>query len=193
MSDDIHKKKSTFGSLTVARFKPTKAETNPDPDVVEAYFTFEEALKLHLGLGQLLGKLNSYHRSFKTAKQAAAVLRIYFKKHRLVIAEAKFGTIGTVGSYTPPPSPGRYKGAGVGPSPAYSYAAAVAEVAVDPETGETRVEEIWIAHDIGRAINPVVAIVLGWLVLDEVVTSITVAGAAIIVASVAMVVRLESR
>jgi CO/xanthine dehydrogenase Mo-binding subunit len=34
----------------------------------------------------------------------------------------------------------------------------VAEVAVDPETGETRVEEIWIAHDIGRAINPVVAI-----------------------------------
>ena len=76
----------------------------------------------------------------------------------VVIAEAKFGTIGTVGSYTPPPSPGRYKGAGVGPSPAYSYAAAVAEVAVDPETGETRVDEIWIAHDIGRAINPVVAI-----------------------------------
>jgi CO/xanthine dehydrogenase Mo-binding subunit len=75
-----------------------------------------------------------------------------------VIAEAKHGTIGTVGSYTPPPSPGRYKGAGVGPSPAYSYAAAVAEVAVDPETGETRVAEIWIAHDIGRAINPVVAI-----------------------------------
>ena len=76
----------------------------------------------------------------------------------VVIAEARFGTIGTVGSYTPPPSPGRYKGAGVGPSPAYSYTAAVAEVAVDPETGETRVEEIWIAHDIGRAINPVVAI-----------------------------------
>jgi len=73
-------------------------------------------------------------------------------------AEARFGTIGTVGSYTPPASPGRYKGAGVGPSPAYSYAAAVAEVAVDPETGETRVEEVWIAHDIGRAINPVVAI-----------------------------------
>ena len=61
-------------------------------------------------------------------------------------------------SPTPPASPGRYKGAGVGPSPAYSYSAAVVEVTVDPETGETRVEEIWIAHDIGRAINPVVAI-----------------------------------
>src|SRR5436190_1143824 len=39
----------------------------------------------------------------------------------VVLAESKFGTIGTVGSYTPPRSPGKYKGAGVGPSPAYSY------------------------------------------------------------------------
>ena len=76
----------------------------------------------------------------------------------VILAESRFGTIGTVGSYTPPPSPGRYKGAGVGPSPAYSYAAAVTEVEVDPETGETKVLEVWIAHDIGRAINPVVAI-----------------------------------
>jgi 4-hydroxybenzoyl-CoA reductase subunit alpha len=38
----------------------------------------------------------------------------------VVLAESKFGTIGTVGSYSPPPSPGKYKGAGVGPSPAYS-------------------------------------------------------------------------
>lgn len=76
----------------------------------------------------------------------------------VVLAEASFGTIGTVGSYTPPASPGRYKGAGVGPSPAYSYAAAVAEVEVDRETGETRVSEIWIAHDLGKAINPVIAI-----------------------------------
>ena len=45
----------------------------------------------------------------------------------VVLAESKFGTIGTVGSYSPPRSPGRYKGAGVGPSPAYSYSAAVAE------------------------------------------------------------------
>ena len=53
----------------------------------------------------------------------------------VIIAEAKFGTLGTVGSYTPPRSPGRYRGAGVGPSPTYSYTAAVIEVDVDPETG----------------------------------------------------------
>jgi 4-hydroxybenzoyl-CoA reductase subunit alpha len=72
----------------------------------------------------------------------------------VVLAESKFGTIGTVGSYSPPRSPGRYKGAGVGPSPAYSYSAAVAEVDVDPNTGIVVVERVWIAHDIGKSINP---------------------------------------
>jgi drug/metabolite transporter (DMT)-like permease len=41
-------------------------------------------------------------------------------------------------------------------------------------------------------VNPVVAIVLGWLVLDEVVTGTTLAGATIIIASVALVIRIES-
>jgi 4-hydroxybenzoyl-CoA reductase alpha subunit len=74
------------------------------------------------------------------------------------LAETVHGTIGTVGSYRPPPSPGRFKGAGVGPSPAYSYTAAVAEVAVDEDTGIVTVEHIWIAHDIGKAVNPVLAV-----------------------------------
>ena len=73
----------------------------------------------------------------------------------VVLAESKFGTIGTVGSYTPPRSLGKYKGAGVGPSPAYSYSAAVAEVDVDPSTGIVTVDRVWIAHDIGKSINPV--------------------------------------
>jgi 4-hydroxybenzoyl-CoA reductase subunit alpha len=73
----------------------------------------------------------------------------------VVLAESKFGTIGTVGSYTPPRSPGKFKGAGVGPSPAYSYSAAVAEVDVDAETGIITVERIYIGHDIGQSINPV--------------------------------------
>ena len=74
------------------------------------------------------------------------------------LAETANGAIGTVGSYTPPRSPGRYKGAGVGPSPAYSYSCAVAEVDVDPSTGVVRVPKVWIAHDIGQAINPMIAI-----------------------------------
>ncbi|HTK29619.1 MAG TPA: molybdopterin cofactor-binding domain-containing protein [Vicinamibacterales bacterium] len=70
------------------------------------------------------------------------------------IAEAAFGTIGTTGSYTPPRSAARYKGGGVGPSPTYSYSAAIVEVEVDPATGWVDVPKVWIAHDIGRALNP---------------------------------------
>jgi len=72
----------------------------------------------------------------------------------ICLAEARFGTIGTVGSYTPPKSPALYKGGGVGPSPTYSYSAAVVEVAVNPLTGWVHVRKVWMAHDIGRALNP---------------------------------------
>lgn len=70
------------------------------------------------------------------------------------VAEAKHGVLGAVGSYTPPRRGGRYKGAGVGPTPAYAYTACVAAVEVDVETAELKVEKIWIAHDVGRALNP---------------------------------------
>jgi 4-hydroxybenzoyl-CoA reductase alpha subunit len=69
------------------------------------------------------------------------------------LAEARWGTIACVGSYTPPKLAADYKGSGVGPSPAYSYSAAIAEVAVDLETGEIVVERITLAHDVGRCIN----------------------------------------
>jgi 4-hydroxybenzoyl-CoA reductase alpha subunit len=74
-------------------------------------------------------------------------------------AEAAAGTLVASGSYTPPRLAGPYKGSGVGPSPAYSYSACVVEVACDPRTGEIRVPTVWVAHDIGRAINP--TLVLG--------------------------------
>src|SRR5579883_487840 len=69
-------------------------------------------------------------------------------------AEATHGTLSAVGSYTPPKLGGEFKGAGVGISPAYSYTACVAEVQVDPETYDVKVEKLWVAHDCGRALNP---------------------------------------
>jgi drug/metabolite transporter (DMT)-like permease len=41
-------------------------------------------------------------------------------------------------------------------------------------------------------VNPVVAIALGWLILDEAVTGLTFAGAAVVVAAVAVVVRTDT-
>jgi 4-hydroxybenzoyl-CoA reductase subunit alpha len=70
------------------------------------------------------------------------------------LAEAMFGTLGTTGSYTPPRSAARFKGGGVGPSPTYSYTAAIVEVDVDQSTGWIHVPRVWIAHDIGRSLNP---------------------------------------
>jgi 4-hydroxybenzoyl-CoA reductase alpha subunit len=74
-----------------------------------------------------------------------------------VLAEEMHGTLGTTGSYAPPKPPGKYKGGGVGPSPAYSYSAAIVEVDVDPDTGWVHVPRVWIAHDLGRTLNPVLA------------------------------------
>ena len=73
----------------------------------------------------------------------------------VVLAEAKFGTLGATGSYAPPRPAGRYKGAGAGPSPAYTFSACVVETEVDENTGLIHVPKIWIAHDIGQAVNAV--------------------------------------
>ena len=72
------------------------------------------------------------------------------------LAEARFGTLGATGSYnTPKDVHGDYRGGTIGASPAYSFTAHVAEVEVDVETGVVEVQKIWIAHDCGRALNPV--------------------------------------
>ena len=93
----------------------------------------------------------------KRVFDSAAPERSVTFQEAVCLAEARFGTIGTVGSYTPPKSPALYKGGGVGPSPTYSYSAAVVEVKVNPITGWVTVPKIWIAHDIGRALNPPLA------------------------------------
>jgi CO/xanthine dehydrogenase Mo-binding subunit len=72
------------------------------------------------------------------------------------LAEAKHGTLGAVGFYnTPKDIHGSYRGGTIGASPAYSFTAHAAEVEVDTETGFVTVDRIWIAHDCGRALNPV--------------------------------------
>jgi 4-hydroxybenzoyl-CoA reductase alpha subunit len=75
----------------------------------------------------------------------------------VIVAEGKHGIIGTTGSYRPAVSAAKYKGGGVGPSPSYSYSASVVEVEVDRTSGWVEVKKVWIAHDIGIALNPVLA------------------------------------
>jgi 4-hydroxybenzoyl-CoA reductase subunit alpha len=66
------------------------------------------------------------------------------------------GTITVTGNFsTIPESQGgrKYRGAAVGGSMAYSYAAQVVEVTVDEDTGQVTVDNVWVAHDCGKALN----------------------------------------
>ena len=75
----------------------------------------------------------------------------------MVSAEEVNGTVAMTDSYAPPEPSGKYKGGGVGPSHAYSYSAAIVEIDVDPETGWITVPRVYIGHDLGRSLNPILA------------------------------------
>jgi 4-hydroxybenzoyl-CoA reductase subunit alpha len=66
------------------------------------------------------------------------------------------GALSVKGTWSTPPETqgGKFRGAAVGSSAGFSYGAQVVEVEVDEETGQVKVEKVWIAHDCGRAINP---------------------------------------
>ena len=54
-----------------------------------------------------------------------------------------------------PPAAKTDKETGVGsPYEVYGFGTQVAEVLVDPDTGEVEVSSVWAAHDVGRAISP---------------------------------------
>jgi len=67
------------------------------------------------------------------------------------------GTITARGNFdTIPESWGgkKYRGAAIGGTMAFSYAAQVVEVEIDPDTAEITVKKVWVAHDCGKALNP---------------------------------------
>jgi 4-hydroxybenzoyl-CoA reductase subunit alpha len=66
------------------------------------------------------------------------------------------GTITVTGNYsTIPESHGgkKYRGSAIGGTMGYSYSAQVVEVSVDEETGVVNVDNVWVAHDCGKALN----------------------------------------
>ena len=71
-------------------------------------------------------------------------------------ALADGGSITAKGTFTVPLEyqGGKHRGGAVGSTMAMSYSAQVAEVQVDADTGMVRVKKIWVAHDCGRALNP---------------------------------------
>ena len=88
--------------------------------------------------------------------RVAATDRALTFKEVVAAALEDNGTLIVKGTWSTPPETqgGKFKGAAVGSSAGFSYAAQVVEVAVDEDTGMVKVERVWVAHDCGRAINP---------------------------------------
>lgn len=86
MAKEIRKKKS-FGTLYVDSVSPDYGEDYPIS--INMKITFEEALKLHLSLGQALAKLNSYDRATGPGKNSAVNLCYHTRTKRLAVNEVQ--------------------------------------------------------------------------------------------------------
>jgi hypothetical protein len=56
---------------------------------VNIHFSFEEALKLHLGLTQILGHLNGYNRSTKAGHRVRVNLCLFPRVKHITIKEGR--------------------------------------------------------------------------------------------------------
>lgn len=81
------KRKSSFGTVSIDHFNP--AVTESWPKGMNITLSFEEALKLHLGLGQLLGHLNGYNRSTTEGRRSAVNLCVYTEVKQITITEGR--------------------------------------------------------------------------------------------------------
>ncbi len=67
------------------------------------------------------------------------------------------GTITVKGTFTPPiefQGDKKIKGSAIGATMGFCYAAQVVEASVDEVTGKVTVHKVWVAVDVGRALNP---------------------------------------
>jgi hypothetical protein len=62
---------------------------SPGTKVLNIEISFEDALKLHLAIGECIRKLNSYKRSTKAGKRSALNVALHLSKNRVTINEGK--------------------------------------------------------------------------------------------------------
>jgi hypothetical protein len=76
-------KKFSFGGCDFGATSPALEELTANTPNLNITVSFEEALKLHLAIGECIRKLNSYRRSTKRGKRTALNLNIHLGKGRL--------------------------------------------------------------------------------------------------------------
>lgn len=84
------KTKKTFGSCNFSHISPSPTAPGQSvPKAMNVVIPFEEALKLHLSIGQALAKLNSYNRSTTAGKRSAMNVCIYPHDEYITVNEAQ--------------------------------------------------------------------------------------------------------
>jgi hypothetical protein len=81
------KTKKTFGSCYFSHISPAPIESVPKG--MNVVISFEEALKLHLSIGQALAKLNSYNRSTTAGRRSAVNICIYPHDNYVTVNESQ--------------------------------------------------------------------------------------------------------
>lgn len=81
--------KASFGTVAIDHFSPPIPSPLPPgvPPALNITVSFEEALKLHIGLLQILGKLNTYKRSTTAGRKAAVNLCLFLDTKQITINE----------------------------------------------------------------------------------------------------------
>jgi hypothetical protein len=81
------KKPGVFGGCNINRTSPKPPAINTK--VLNVTIIFEEALKLHLAIGECIRKLNTYNRSTTAGKSAALNLAVRLSKGRVTVNEGR--------------------------------------------------------------------------------------------------------
>jgi hypothetical protein len=79
----------SFGGCTFNRTSPGLAKLSPETKKVNVEIGFEEALKLHLAIGECISKLNQYNRATTSGKRAALNLLVHLDSNRVTVNETR--------------------------------------------------------------------------------------------------------
>lgn len=79
----------SFGGCSFNRTGPGLAKFSPETKKLNIEVGFEEALKLHLAVGECISKLNQYNRSRSLGKRAALNLVIHLDSNRITVNETR--------------------------------------------------------------------------------------------------------
>ena len=79
----------SFGGCEFGKLSPKLADLSPSTRVLNVGLSFEDALKLHLAIGECIRQLNSYKRSTTAGRRSALNLALHLDKGRVTVNEGK--------------------------------------------------------------------------------------------------------